>query len=204
MQSLRVVECICEKYFISKREIADRIKMGPQNFNQKVSRGTLCIDEFFAILKAVDLKISYVTKENLQPVPCDNNIVMKSKGFADGFFNILDGFGYKAVFTDVNTGETFDCIDSVKKLELTRHHANFKAMHQGKYFNTEHSKIITNDFGDPDIYGEDGIARELYINKVGAYFFAEYKNESNAKNKVRAATKEEAELFIQENGTKFN
>jgi transcriptional regulator with XRE-family HTH domain len=56
MTTADMIKQLCEKMNISVAELARRIGQTPQNFNKKLKRETVTLDELKAIADALDIK----------------------------------------------------------------------------------------------------------------------------------------------------
>ena len=60
MTTADMIKQLCEKMNISVAELARRIGQTPQNFNKKLKRETVTLDELKAIADALDIKFEQV------------------------------------------------------------------------------------------------------------------------------------------------
>ena len=60
MTTAEMIKELCEQMNISVSELARRIGQTPQNFNKKLKRETVTLDELKAIADALDIKFEQV------------------------------------------------------------------------------------------------------------------------------------------------
>ncbi|MEG0249391.1 MAG: helix-turn-helix transcriptional regulator [Peptostreptococcus sp.] len=60
MTTAEMIKELCEQMNISVSELARRIGQTPQNFNKKLQRETVTLDELKAIADALDIKFEQV------------------------------------------------------------------------------------------------------------------------------------------------
>lgn len=192
---------ICKKYNLSKKDIADRIGAYPSNFNEKVMKDTLSMHELFETLKSVGVEMRLVVDKNNKVMDYDKSVLCSNVNVKSGvLFSVFEALGI--------TPEYYADGEKIiwKQDELKKHHMNFRAMNNGEWFDTSKSTLLAKDFceTDPDIFGDDDVAKELYLDNDGRYFFAEYRRKGPVKNKVFAAAEKEAGRFILQNKEKHS
>lgn len=117
---------------------------------------------------------------------------------ADEFLTIMDALGIDVIYKLRETGKavTERIAGAGRRVRL---------MVDGVIYDTASSDALANSFwADGENEYIDGRALELYIDKAGRYFFAEYMNLSLAKDHILPVTKEEADAFIQKYGTELH
>ena len=110
------------------------------------------------------------------------------------FIKILEAVGVDAKFIVKATG---------KEIRVGRkgYGDRVRCMVDRVTYDTLYSDALSNDFFDDGVNEfKDGKASELYQDKLGRYFIAEYYNFEGAKNRITPVTKEYAEEFIKTHG----
>ena len=150
---------------------------------------------FAAALKATGL--SHVKVSKLSGMPeqsIGQKINVRESIRADEFFDLLDVMGVGVVFFVKETGEAL--------LKETQHGKRVVGMSDGIIYDTKESQIVASSFfaDGSNEYGTDGKAQELYIDKEGRYFVAEYCNDGTTKDRVRSVPANMAEAFLAKYG----
>lgn len=116
----------------------------------------------------------------------------------DEFLKLMDVMGIDVKFIVRETGEEL-------KKKVKGHGRRVRAMSDGVTYDTEMSEVLANSFYEDGIneYGIDGHAQELYIDKNGRYFLAEYSNVEGEKDRVRSIPGNIAAAFIEKYGTEI-
>lgn len=114
---------------------------------------------------------------------------------ADEFLELMDAIGVDVILKTRDTG-----------VELKAHIAGagrrVRAMVNRVIYDTEASDALANNFyADSVNEYNDGKAMELYIDREGRYFFAEYTNWEGAKDRITPVTANDAAAFIERYGT---
>ncbi len=116
---------------------------------------------------------------------------------ADEFMGIMDVLGIDVIFAVRETGE-------VLKAHVSGHGPRLVGMSDGVTYDTDASEAVCNSFFEDGVneYGQDDRAQELYIDKDGRYFMAEYTRVEGEKNRVRSVPASVAAAFIEKYGNK--
>ncbi len=114
---------------------------------------------------------------------------------ADEFLEIMNAIGVDVTFTVRETGEKINAhIRGVGR--------RVRAMVDRVVYDTEASDALANSFyADGLNEYRDGIAFELYIDREGRYFFAEYTCLDGVKDRITPITASDAAKFIERYGT---
>ena len=114
---------------------------------------------------------------------------------AETLFKIMDIIGVEVKFYKKSTGKEIR--------EYIRGDGRpVKAYVDSKLYNTKTSDALANNFySDGKNKYNDGRARELYIDREGNYFFAEYFEEEGKKDKINPISAYDAAEFISIYGT---
>jgi hypothetical protein len=113
----------------------------------------------------------------------------------DEFIGLMDSMGIDITFNVRDTGEEI-------KPRISGHGDRVKGFSDGVQYDTEYAEALSNSFyadGQHE-YNEKGEALELYLDKEGRYFMAEYSNVEGARNRVRSVPAEVAAAFIEKYG----
>ena len=114
---------------------------------------------------------------------------------ADDFLAMLDRMGIDVTYTVRATG---------KKMNLTIRGAGRKVVSQVNFvkYSTDQSEALANDFyTDGENLYHEGRARELYVDKQGRYFFAEYSEYPGVKDRIIPVGADVAASFLETYGT---
>ncbi|MCD8295848.1 MAG: hypothetical protein LUE27_11510 [Clostridia bacterium] len=113
---------------------------------------------------------------------------------ADEFIEILDRIGFEVVLADKETGEW---------LTLPGYGRRVKQMVNHVAYDTGKANALSNSFfaDGKNEYNADGKASELYRDKEGRYFIAEYSNWVGVKDRIVPVSAETATDFINRYGT---
>lgn len=111
---------------------------------------------------------------------------------SDEFLELLDRIGIDVTFT------VRDSNDVLK--DTSGHGRRVRGNSDGVHYDTLDSEALANDFFEDgkNEYHEDGTATELYVDRSGRYFIAEYNN--NGRDKVKAVPPSIALAFIEKYG----
>jgi len=114
---------------------------------------------------------------------------------ADEFLKIMRAFDFEVKFVDKETGKEVS--------ELVGQGRPASAYIGRVKFDTQQSRAIANDFyQDGEHKYNDGRARELYMDQHGRYFFVDYSNYEDERDKLRLASPMEVQDFIEKYGAK--
>ncbi len=114
---------------------------------------------------------------------------------ADEFLALMDAIGVDVTFTVRKTGE-------VLKDHKPGHGRRLKMTVDKVMYDTAGSYAIANSFFEDGVNEyADGEACELYVDKKGRYFMAEY--HEDGKDKIRPVTASVAAAFIEKYGTEI-
>lgn len=114
---------------------------------------------------------------------------------ADEFLALLEGIGVELTLTVKDTGKTV-------KTHIAGAGQRVKAMVDRVIYDTAESDALANNFyEDGENKFIDGEALELYIDKEGRYFFAEYYEDETKKSRITPVAAKVAAAFIREYGT---
>ena len=112
---------------------------------------------------------------------------------ADEFLNLMDAIGVDVTFTVRATGE-------VLKDHKSGHGRRVKATADKVLYDTAASDALANSFYEDGVNEfKDGEACELYVDKKGRYFMAEY--HEDGKDRIRPVSASVAAAFIEKYGT---
>lgn len=109
---------------------------------------------------------------------------------ADLFLQLLEVMGIETLFYRKDTGEVL-----MKDISRGK---RVVGMSDGVVYDTKESKIIASSFfadGENE-FGPDGKAQELYIDRQGRYFVAEFSNNEGERDRVRSVPANMATAFI--------
>lgn len=116
---------------------------------------------------------------------------------ADEFLNLLEGLGIEITLTVKETGE-------VVRTHIPGAGRRVKGMVDRIIYDTVASDALANNFyADGVNEYTDGKALELYIDKEGRYFFAEYTNWEGGKDRISPVSARDAAAFIEKYGTEI-
>lgn len=117
---------------------------------------------------------------------------------ADEFLDLLEGIGIELTMTVKETGK-------VIRSHIQGAGRRVKAMVDRVTYDTASSDALANNFyADGVNEYTDGKALELYIDKEGRYFFAEYSSWEGVKDRITPVTPETAAVFIEKYGTEVD
>lgn len=137
------------------------------------------------------------TKVGWMPQQLSQRIVRNSIR-ADDFLSLLEAIGIEVTLTVRDTGNTV-------RVYVKGAGRRVKAMVDRVTYDTAASNAISNNFyADGVNEYTDGKAMELYIDKEGRYFFAEYSNWEGGKDRISPVSAAEAAAFIEKYGTELD
>ncbi len=114
---------------------------------------------------------------------------------ADELLAMLDGLGIELTLTVRETGK-------VVRSRVQGAGRRVKGMVDHVTYDTAASDALANNFyADGVHWATDGKALELYVDKEGRYFFAEYYSWEGVKDRITPVTAETAAAFIEKYGT---
>lgn len=117
---------------------------------------------------------------------------------ADEFLELMDAIGVDVVLTVRDTGE-------VLKAHISGAGRRVRGMVNRVIYDTASADALANNFyADGVNEYQDGRAMELYIDREGRYFFAEYTNWEGAKDRITPVTANDAAAFIERYGTEIH
>ncbi len=155
------------------------------------------IDLVYAALKEKGISQAEAS-HRMNMVPQQLNARLKRGSLrADEFIEVLDVIGVEVVLMDKETGG---------EIHLPGYGRRVKMMVDHVVYDTSKSSALSNSFYADGVneYNEDGKASELYVDRQGRYFFAEYSNWKDAKDRIVPANGEVAADFIKRYGTELN
>ena len=136
------------------------------------------------------------TKVGWMPQQLSQRIVRNSIR-ADDFLSLLEAIGIEVTLTVRDTGNPV-------RVYVKGAGRRVKAMVDRVTYDTAASNAISNNFyADGVNEYTDGKAMELYIDKEGRYFFAEYSNWEGGKDRISPVSAAEAAAFIEKYGTEI-
>ena len=137
------------------------------------------------------------TKVGWMPQQLSQRIVRNSIR-ADDFLSLLEAIGIEVTLTVRDTGDPV-------RVYVKGAGRRVKAMVDRVTYDTAASNAISNNFyADGVNEYTDGKAMELYIDKEGRYFFAEYSNWEGGKDRISPVSAAEAAAFIEKYGTELD
>lgn len=137
------------------------------------------------------------TKVGWMPQQLSQRIVRNSIR-ADDFLSLLEAIGIEVTLTVRDTGNPV-------RVYVKGAGRRVKAMVDRVTYDTAASNAISNNFyADGVNEYTDGKAMELYIDKEGRYFFAEYSNWEGGKDRISPVSAAEAAAFIEKYGTELD
>lgn len=117
---------------------------------------------------------------------------------ADELLDLLEGIGIELTMTVKETGK-------VVRSHIQGAGRRVKAMVDRVTYDTASSDALANNFyADGVNEYTDGKALELYIDREGRYFFAEYSSWDGVKDRITPVTPETAAAFIEKCGTELD
>lgn len=117
---------------------------------------------------------------------------------ADELLNLLESIGIEFNLIVRDSGKTV-------RWHITGAGRRVKMMVDKVIYDTAASDAIANNFyADGENEYIDGKALELYIDKEGRYFFAEYSNWEGVKDRITPVSAKDAAAFIEKYGTEIH
>lgn len=117
---------------------------------------------------------------------------------ADELLELLEGLGIELTMTVKETGK-------VVRSHIQGAGRRVKGMVDRVTYDTASSDALANNFyADGVNEYTDGKALELYIDREGRYFFAEYSSWDGVKDRITPVTPETAAAFIEKYGTELD
>lgn len=114
---------------------------------------------------------------------------------ADEFLELMDAIGVDVILKVRETGAEL-------KAHIVGAGRRVRAMANRVIYDTEAADALANNFyADGVNEYNDGKAMELYVDREGRYFFAEYTNWEGAKDRITPVTANDAAAFIKRYGT---
>ena len=150
-----------------------------------------------ALRETKTTKAEAATKVGWMPQQLSQRIVRNSIR-ADDFLSLLEAIGIEVTLTVRDTGNPV-------RVYVKGAGRRVKAMVDRVTYDTAASNAISNNFyADGVNEYTDGKAMELYIDKEGRYFFAEYSNWEGGKDRISPVSAAEAAAFIEKYGTELD
>lgn len=116
---------------------------------------------------------------------------------ADDFLNILDKLGIDVQYVDRKTGKPV-------RVPVRGHGRRVVRMVNLVTYDTAESDAITSNFyADGKNEYNDGMAMELYMDKEGRYFFAQYSSLGGVRDSIIPIGKEDAMTFMAKYGQPY-
>ena len=117
---------------------------------------------------------------------------------ADELLELLEGIGVDICLVDKDTGK-------IIRTHIKGYGRRVKCMVDRTVYDTASSDALSNNFfADGVNEYTDGKALELYIDKEGRYFFAEYSSWEGAKDRITPVNADAAAAFIKKYGTEID
>ena len=115
---------------------------------------------------------------------------------ANDFLRILEVNGVEVLFKIKETGETLT-------VQLSGHGHRMRGMADRVIYDTAASGALSNSFYADGVneYDENGEAQELYVDRQGRYFIAEYNVNNPDKERICSIPANIAKAFIEKYGT---
>lgn len=124
--------------------------------------------------------------------------LMRESLRADEFLEIMDAIGVDVVLKVRDTGE-------VLRAHTAGAGRRVRMMVNRVIYDTEAADALANNFyADGVNEYNDGKAMELYIDREGRYFFAEYTNWEGVKDRITPVAAPDAAAFIERYGTELH
>lgn len=124
--------------------------------------------------------------------------LMRGSMRADEFLQIMDAIGVDVILKVRDT-------DEVLRTHVAGAGRRVRAMVNRVIYDTEAADALANNFyADGVNEYNDGKAMELYIDREGRYFFAEYTNWEGAKDRITPVVASDAAAFIERYGTELH
>ncbi len=121
--------------------------------------------------------------------------LMRNSMRADELLKFMDVLGIDVTFTVRETGE-------ILKAHIAGAGRRVRGMVNKVIYDTESADALANNFyADGVNEYTDGKAMELYVDKEGRYFFAEYTSWEGAKDRITPVSSKDAAAFIEKYGT---
>ena len=121
--------------------------------------------------------------------------LMRNSMRADELLKFMDVLGIDVTFTVRETGE-------ILKAHIAGAGRRVRGMVNKVIYDTESADALANNFyADGVNEYMDGKAMELYVDKEGRYFFAEYTSWEGAKDRITPVSSNDAAAFIEKYGT---
>ena len=150
-----------------------------------------------ALRETMTTQAEAATKVGWMPQQLSQRIVRNSIR-ADDFLSLLEAIGIEVTLTVRDTGNPV-------RVYVKGAGRRVKAMVDRVTYDTAASNAISNNFyADGVNEYTDGKAMELYIDKEGRYFFAEYSNWEGGKDRISPVSAAEAAAFIEKYGTELD
>lgn len=150
---------------------------------------------FAAALKATGMSQAEVARmTNQPPQSIGQKINVRESVRANEFFDILDAMGIDAFFSVRKTGEIL--------MKEQRHGRHLFGVSDGVAYNTNDAELLASSFyaDGTNEFGPDGRAQELYMDRKGRYFTAEYSNNEGERDRVRSVPANVAAAIIKQYG----
>lgn len=117
---------------------------------------------------------------------------------ADEFLELMDAIGVDVVLKVRDSGE-------ILKAHIPGAGRRVRGMVNRVIYDTASADALANNFfADGVNEFQDGRAVELYVDREGRYFFAEYTNWEGAKDRITPVTANDAAAFIERYGTEIH
>jgi S-ribosylhomocysteine lyase LuxS involved in autoinducer biosynthesis len=141
-------------------------------------------------------KTQYEAAVGYSPQALEYKIMRRGTIKASEFFEISAPFGYLPKFYMLESGKPIEKDMHEEKREQV------KGMSDLVRYNTNDATFLATSFYADGVhkYDEDGIAQDLYVDKEGRYFFAEFSSDPKEKSRVRSVTSSVAKAFIKQFG----
>ena len=125
---------------------------------------------------------------------------------ANEFFEVMGVLGIETLFYMRKSDRTIDPETAKEETKEVKKKPRVMGMSDRVIYNTNEGTLVSSSFyaDGKSEYGPDGKAQDLYIDKEGRYFAAEYSNEDGDKGRVRSVPYLMAIAFINQYGTKNN
>lgn len=121
--------------------------------------------------------------------------LMRGSLRADEFLELMDSIGIDIEYRVRSSGKKV-------RARATGYGCRVRGMVDRVIYDTGNSEVLANNFwADGENEYNAGKALELYIDKEGRYFFAEYSSWEGAKNRICPVSAEDAAAFIEKYGT---
>lgn len=116
---------------------------------------------------------------------------------SDDFLTLLESMGIEVKFINTATGKEL-------RQTVKGHGRALKGMSNGVIYDTAQSDALSNNFYEDGVneYDKNGSAVELYLDREGRYFLAEYSNNGET-GKINAIPPAVAVSFLEKYGTEI-